>query len=363
MKKIFTSMALLLCASVSSVNAATYKSDFTNGQVVLMDSISIDGYMTEGWVEHAGTATKSAKFTINTSGEIESTNSGVKYYNVKQESSKSVTIYVTGVSSIKACFFHSGSSGERTVKYKLNSGNETSLVTLSAKSTGSGSIELDATKENSIKFYASGDCAFLGFVTTVESSSETVDVTLASSGWSTFSSADKAIDFSGVEGVKAYTAVYNEKDDNVTMTEFTGVLAAGNGVVLIGTSGETYSLPVSKEAGTTPESNDLVAVTSATTVPCPTAAPYFYALSGGKFHPFDSEGCSFADGKAYLSCSRAYKTSSSAKAISIVFADDATGINEVSAAQKSAKIYNLQGIEVKNADKGLFIINGKKVIK
>jgi len=72
MKKIFTSMALLLCASVSSVNAATYKNDFTNGQVVLMDSISVDTYIEEGWVEKSTTGLKkSVKYTINESGELE----------------------------------------------------------------------------------------------------------------------------------------------------------------------------------------------------------------------------------------------------------------------------------------------------
>ena len=40
-----------------------------------------------------------------------------------------------------------------------------------------------------------------------------------------------------------------------------------------------------------------------------------------------------------------------------------TGIETVKAADGDNVIYNLQGIRVNNASKGIFIINGKKVIK
>jgi hypothetical protein len=41
---------------------------------------------------------------------------------------------------------------------------------------------------------------------------------------------------------------------------------------------------------------------------------------------------------------------------------NATGIQNVKAAQQTGKFYNLQGVEVKAPGKGLYIINGKKVV-
>jgi hypothetical protein len=48
----------------------------------------------------------------------------------------------------------------------------------------------------------------------------------------------------------------------------------------------------------------------------------------------------------------------------IGFADEpeATGINEVKTMKASNDIYNLKGLKVKNAQKGLYIIGGKKVV-
>ena len=44
--------------------------------------------------------------------------------------------------------------------------------------------------------------------------------------------------------------------------------------------------------------------------------------------------------------------------------DPATGISTLNAdKQQSGKFYNLQGVEVANPGKGLYIVNGKKVVK
>lgn len=48
--------------------------------------------------------------------------------------------------------------------------------------------------------------------------------------------------------------------------------------------------------------------------------------------------------------------------VSCVFADVTTGISTVVAATEQAPVYNMAGQRVKNAQKGLYIINGKKVV-
>lgn len=56
--------------------------------------------------------------------------------------------------------------------------------------------------------------------------------------------------------------------------------------------------------------------------------------------------------------------SSKSNAFAIDTDDDITGINsvEISSEKKTEVIYDLQGRRVANATKGLYIINGKKVL-
>ena len=66
-----------------------------------------------------------------------------------------------------------------------------------------------------------------------------------------------------------------------------------------------------------------------------------------------------AAGKAYLDL-----TSSGARELRVVFADEATGINAsvVKSETVSKGVYDLQGRRVASPTKGLYIVNGKKVI-
>ena len=73
------------------------------------------------------------------------------------------------------------------------------------------------------------------------------------------------------------------------------------------------------------------------------------------------------DSKVNVKSTRAYFTVEGAseagvKSISMSFGDDATGIVNVATSEaKSGKIYDLQGREVKNPARGIYIIDGKKV--
>jgi len=94
----------------------------------------------------------------------------------------------------------------------------------------------------------------------------------------------------------------------------------------------------------------------------------FYMLTSNStgdkygFYRYSDDGHSISTlaYKAYLEL----ENSASAKGITLVCDDNATGINSVNDdAVKSGKIYNLQGIEVSEPANGLYIKNGKKYIK
>ena len=81
-----------------------------------------------------------------------------------------------------------------------------------------------------------------------------------------------------------------------------------------------------------------------------------FALKNGEFHRFVSG--------ATIGAFRVYFTGLTAATSARFLDNDATGINGVQAIEKvlDGKFYNLQGQEVKNPIKGIFIVNGKKVI-
>lgn len=73
-------------------------------------------------------------------------------------------------------------------------------------------------------------------------------------------------------------------------------------------------------------------------------------------------------GKAYLQITTAWlkeETTSEAKAVKLVFDDgESTGIDEVNRVEsKEDVIYDLQVRRVKNPSKGIYIINGRKVVR
>ena len=166
----------------------------------------------------------------------------------------------------------------------------------------------------------------------------------------------KALDFTGVEGLKAYAATAAAAG-TVTLTEVTAAVPAGTPLILEGTAATEYTVPVVASA-TALEVNLLKAGDGTSEFDGTT---YDYLLAeDGKFHQISSG--TIAVGKAYLHCD-SDPTAAGARALTIEFGGKTTGINKVEAAvAEDAEVYNLLGQRVAQPTKGLYIVNGKKVI-
>ena len=169
-----------------------------------------------------------------------------------------------------------------------------------------------------------------------------------------------ALDFSGLVGLKAYVATA-ATDGVVTLTEV-GAVPANTPLILIGTASTEYTVPVAASASA-PASNLLLAGDGTTTFDSESTTSYDYILVDGDFYRIET-GTSVPVGKAYLHCdSDPTSGAGSARYLTIEFSDKATGINSVKAsAAEGSEIYNLQGQRVAQPTKGLYIMNGKKVI-
>ena len=182
-----------------------------------------------------------------------------------------------------------------------------------------------------------------------------VSASISSTGYATFCS-EEALDFSSVTNLKAYYASA-VSDTEVTFKLVTGTVAAGTGLLLVG---ETAQVLVA-ESGTSYDGNLLVGVLgSAQTV---NSADKYVLVArtdsevGVKFADTAAQAATVPAGKAYL------QVPSNSRLISFSFDDGTTGINVLTTAEnQSSSIYNLQGQRVTTMNKGLYIINGKKVM-
>ena len=187
-------------------------------------------------------------------------------------------------------------------------------------------------------------------------------VSIGSTGWATLYT-PCALDFSGVSGLKAYTATCNES--TVTLTEVNNV-PAGTGIILKGTPNKDYDIPAAGSSSTA-KGHLTGAFFTATAYNAFTDPEYtIYALTsenGGatvQFNPITSG--EIAAGKAFLKIGGG--ASSLSRSLNVVFADETTGVVDVRGKMSDVRsdYYNLSGQRVAHPQKGLYIVNGKKVI-
>jgi hypothetical protein len=164
-----------------------------------------------------------------------------------------------------------------------------------------------------------------------------------------------ALDFTGVSGLKAYIAT-EVSEGNVLMTQVNKV-PANTGLVLKATTpGSAVNVPVFDGTGADDVSANKMAGSATETTAI--AANAGYILKDGVFHP--ASAGTLAAGKAYLNIA----VSAGASALNLDFGGEVTGVNEVREVSEvnDNSWYNLAGQRVAQPTKGLYIVNGKKVI-
>ncbi len=187
---------------------------------------------------------------------------------------------------------------------------------------------------------------------TIKVYSPVVPVTVSAAGWATLFT-DKALDFSGVTGLQAYTAAVD--GNNIVLTEVADV-PANTGVVLKAAA-NTYNIPVIASSETA--KGDLTGnVSAATACPAPTNHTYYILTKDGEkaqFNPATSG--SIAPGKAFLDV-----TTVGIKVFNVIVDGTATGVEAPVAAEtvEDGVYYNLNGQVVTKDYKGIVIVNGKK---
>ena len=164
------------------------------------------------------------------------------------------------------------------------------------------------------------------------------------------------------EGVDAYIAK-QEGENNVVLQKITGALPANTGVILSSETAKKDCIPTvrtTETLATETEGNMLVATTGNAVETNVNA--YILSKNGNTavFKKLKSDARTIAQYKAYL----AFNGAQSAQLMNFAFAgSDLTGIQNVTeTSAKSNTAYDLAGRKVGKLQKGIYIVNGKKVI-
>ncbi len=165
-----------------------------------------------------------------------------------------------------------------------------------------------------------------------------------------------ALDFSNVSGLKAYVAT-STTTTSVTLKEVGAVPSETPLLLIAETTDQAYTIPTASSA-TAPQVNLLKAGDGTTVIGG--SSRYDYVLKDGEFRRA-AEG-TVDKGKAYLHL-ESLPSNAAALTISI---EGTTGISEVQDSgfkvQGSEAFYNLSGQRVAQPAKGLYIVNGRKVV-
>ena len=186
------------------------------------------------------------------------------------------------------------------------------------------------------------------------------------------------LDFSGTS-VRAYIATYDNVNDVVKLTQVNKV-PANTGVLIFSNSELTnQSIPVTAESTDDVTGNKLVAVSEAMTLSAAEGDNENYVLAidieEGKavFQLVSETSASMSAGQAYLQIPK--RTGEGARSLRIVFDDETTGVRSLTPSPSpngEGSVYTLSGqrlrvgasagMRVVQPTKGLYIVNGKKVI-
>ena len=273
-----------------------------------------------------------------------------------------VTIPTDGIFIITAnCY---GSAANRTATVKQG---ETTLVASTTISIYAGGTNLVSAPtalnaDDVITISTSDGGSALDYV--ILQKNPTVSGTITAAGWSTFASS-YPLDLSTISGGTAYYASV-ASGSTVTLASTTATVPAGEGIMVKGTAGETFTIDVAT-SGTAISGNLLKGQTTTGDVAASVTGTNHYVFG---FSKTDASTYGFynltaatevAAGKAYLETAEALTAGAR---IGVVIEDEATGIGAtlINNEMVSSGVFDLQGRRVTQPRKGLYILNGRMVV-
>lgn len=242
-------------------------------------------------------------------------------------------------------------SGSKTIAVQLPTGTIRTAWNLDDNNV----LGMEVLVKGSVEAYFAGKT---GVKSPTEIIAVSVPATITCEGGVASFASTYALDLTNLpEGVEAYKAT-EAGSNKVSLEKVEVAVPKGTGLILKGTKDEIYAIPVAESASAL-AGNLLVGVIDAGGADVTANSAYGLAKADGKFHKIGAD-ITIPAGKAYLPAS-----SLSANELELDFGEsgDVTGINEIAAGKAfNGEFFNLAGQRVAQPTKGLYIVNGKKVI-
>jgi len=282
------------------------------------------------------------------------------------QSGRTYTFYsfrVKGVSKVQVLVKGSAANAATLAAYEITAGTPASSTILYNKCTSTSVQTLELSLDNSKEYLLTVNNAlntsnsrFYEMALFYDDAVTLYEAVTPAKEYVTYVTTN-AVDFTGL-GVKGYIATAASAS-SVSLDEVTKV-PAKTPLVLKGTASTEYKLPVCATVAA-PASNLLKAGDGTTSIG---GDSYDYILSDGKFYHASPAG-PVAVGKAYLHLDDE-PAAAGREFLEIEIDGYATGINMVNGeglkVNGSETYYDLQGRRVLYPTKGLYIVNGKKVV-
>lgn len=166
------------------------------------------------------------------------------------------------------------------------------------------------------------------------------------------------------ENVTPY--IVKQDGGNIKLEQVVENVVAANVPLLLKAAPGEYTAAVSSEAGVTPAGNLLKGVLTETTVSASAGNKIYILNTGANGVGFYWQQGSSAGATATVPAGRCYldfNVTTAAGAQGLSFESLLTGIQTVEKVSNSADIYDLAGRRVQQVGRGLYIVDGKKVIR
>lgn len=294
--------------------------------------------------------------------------------NSRERDGRTRVYFFVGAYQTVYIYTASGITSDRDIKVYVNGVQQTSITT-APKYSSSGTAKIDVTIGGTPSMVAvvsnqtKGDGGFGSIVVAgLENPTKTIGIS-ASHGYTSYCS-EYALDFTDVKALEAYVA--SAAANGVVSMKNVQKVPAKTGLVLKSTSGAAVSdvqVPVIESADAV-GANLLVGTVAATTVEPSSDTNGYNYLFGTKndvlgFYKLITNTFEMPANKAYLhTAADVTPASNGAKGVIMDFGNgETTAISNIDAdADNNAIYYNLNGQRVVNPGKGLYILNGKKVM-
>lgn len=356
-------------AAVNEYQKVTATSEVTDGDYLIV--CEGQGYAFDGSLETLDAVDNVIEnLTIN-NGIIESSdklNNGTFTYNATDKTLKSKSGYYIGQTSNA-----NGLSSNTSTTYE-----NAITITENGANVVSGGAYLrynKASNQNRFRYFKSSTydsqepIQLYKKVSTpaIYTFGETVSVSVTSAGYATYCS-DKALDFSHATGLKAY--IVTSDGSTTDYTEVTD--APANTGLLLKAAANDYEAYVVGTSTTDVTANKLVGVTSDTGIYATTDGKTNFVLFNG------TQGVGFYKVKSYNDGNPDFTVKANSAYLSVALVSNAressffglpedesetTGITMVQGERATTQgYYNLNGQRVSQPNRGLYIVNGKKIV-